>query len=68
VPPKSHDVITDAQAARRYLSEFATFAAAHDPKRTARHIHDMPYTIDLVDALAGWLVQFGAALHERGRL
>jgi hypothetical protein len=67
VTPKPDDVITDAQAAGRYLSEFATFAAAHDPKRTARHIHDMTHTLDLVDTLAAWLVRFGAALHARGR-
>jgi hypothetical protein len=57
--------ITDAQATRKYLTDFSTFASAHDARRTARHVADVEGTLVMVDNVAAWLIRYGDELHHR---
>jgi hypothetical protein len=65
IPKRDHSTITAAQAARKHLSDFATFAAAHDPVRTATQVENVGVAFNMVATLQAWLLRYGDALRQR---
>jgi hypothetical protein len=61
--PDPDATIPEAQALRKYLSEFSAFATAHDPHTTAEHLSaPTAETLDRIAVLQAWLTRFADAL------